>query len=143
AKCVDGDAACDDDGKPEGTCDMRTSLCFSSNNAACDAADLAGTTIASAPGLGPIIGELERLKSTPGTICTAPATVTVVLGAKKKAQLAMKVLGAHGSQRFAFVCQKPKGQKSTKGSTFDKDIQKKIFDISCATEFCHGATAAS
>jgi len=144
AKCVDGDASCDDDGKPEGTCDIRASLCFSSNNAACDATDLSPITIASAPGLGPIIGALQTLKSTPGTICTEPATVTVVLGAKKKAQLPLKVLGAHGSQRFAFICQKPKGAKGgPPPATFDKDIQKKIFTPTCATEFCHGATAAS
>ena len=143
AKCVDGDASCDDDGKPEGTCDFRASLCFSSNNAAYDPADVAPITIASAPGLGGIVGALDALKLAPGTICTEPATVTVVLGSKKKAQLPLKVQGAHGSQRFAFICQKPKGAKPPKGATFAKDIQKKIFDTTCATEFCHGATAAS
>src|SRR6266403_1553579 len=105
-KCIDGDASCDDDSKPDGTCDLRASLCFSSNNAACDAADLGQMTIAPAPGLGQIVGALDALKLVPGTICSERATVTVVLGTKKKAQLPMKVQGAHGSQRFAFVCQK-------------------------------------
>src|SRR5207249_2378428 len=32
---------------------------------------------------------------------------------------------------------------STDGVTFAKDIQKKIFDSTCATAFCHGTGAAS
>ena len=145
ARCRDGDPACDSDDKTDSTCDFRASLCFSANSVACDAADLSQMTISSAPGLGAISGVLEQFKTSavPGALCTEPATVTVPLGAKKKAQLAMKVLGAHGSQRFAFVCQKPKGAKTPKGATFAKDIQKKIFDTTCATEFCHGANAAS
>jgi len=145
AKCTDGDGSCDDDSKPEGTCDFRASLCFSAKSAACDVADLSQMTVSAAPGLGAISGVLEQFKTSaaPGALCTEPATVTVPLGSKKKAQLAMKVLGAHGSQSFAFVCQKPKGAKTPKGATFAKDIQKKIFDTSCATEFCHGASSAS
>jgi hypothetical protein len=140
ARCVDGDPACDSDSKIDSTCDFRASLCFSAHSVACDPADLAQMTIPSVPGLGGLPGLFEELKATPGTLCTEPATVTVATGGKKKAQLVMKVQGAHGSQRFAFVCQQP---KKAKGATFAKDIQKKIFDSTCATPSCHGGGVAS
>jgi hypothetical protein len=145
AKCTDGEASCDNDFNADRTCDFRASLCFSANSVACDSTDLATMSIASAPGLGGISTVLENFKTSaaPGALCTEPATVPVALGTKKKAQLAMKVLGTHGSQRFAFVCQRAKGTKPPTGATFAKDIQKKIFDTTCATQFCHGASAAS
>ena len=147
ARCVDGDPACDSDSKLDTTCDFQASLCFSTDGVtACDQGDLGGMSIASAPGLGGLSNVLEQFKATatPGTLCTAAATVAVPTNGKKKGQVVMKVLAAHGGQRFAFVCQLPKGKKKPpKGATFAKDIQKKIFDSTCATTFCHGAGAAS
>jgi len=146
ARCVDGDPACDSDSKLDTTCDFQASLCFSTDGVtACDQGDLGGMSIASAPGLGGLSNVLEQFKATatPGTLCTAAATVAVPTNGKKKGQVVMKVLAAHGGQRFAFVCQLPKGKKPPKGATFAKDIQKKIFDSTCATTFCHGTGAAS
>ena len=142
ARCVDGDPACDSDSKLDSTCDFQASLCFSTDGVtACDQGDLGGMSIASAPGLGGLANVLDKFKATatPGTLCTDAATVPVATKGKKKGQVVMKVLAAHGSQRFAFVCQRPKGKKAT----FAKDIQTKIFDSTCATSFCHGAGAAS
>jgi hypothetical protein len=142
ARCVDGDPACDSDSKTDSTCDFRASLCFSTSAAtACDAGDLVQMSVASGPGLVGIANAFERFKATatPGTLCTDAATVGVATNGKKKGQVVMKVLAVHGSQRFAFVCQQPKGKKAT----FAKDIQKKIFDSTCATPSCHGAGAAS
>src|SRR5436190_494133 len=142
ARCTDGDPACDSDSKLDSTCDFQASLCFSTDAVtACDQGDLAGMSIASAPGLGGLANVLDKFKATatPGTLCTDAATVPVATKGKKKGQVVMKVLAAHGSQRFAFVCQRPKGKKAT----FAKDIQTKIFDSTCATSFCHGAGAAS
>jgi len=147
ARCVDGDPACDSDSKLDTTCDFQASLCFSTDGVtACDQGDLGGMSIASAPGLGGLSNVLEQFKATatPGTLCTEVATVPVVTNGKKKGQVVMKVLAAHGGQRFAFVCQLPKGKKKPpKGATFAKDIQKNIFDSTCATAFCHGTGAAS
>ena len=142
ARCVDGDPACDSDSKLDATCDFQASLCFSTDAVtACDQADLLGMSIPSVPGLGGLPNLFEKFKTsaTPGTLCTDAATVAVPTNGKKKGQVVMKVLAAHGSQRFAFVCQRPKGKKAT----FAKDIQTKIFDSTCATSFCHGAGAAS
>src|SRR2546425_2543462 len=128
ARCVDGDPACDSDSKTDTTCDFRASLCFSTDGVtACDHGDLVQMSIPSAPGLGGLSNVLEQFKATatPGTLCTEIATVPVATNGKKKGQVVMKVLAAHGGQRFAFVCQQPKGKK---GATFAKDIQKKIFD---------------
>ena len=146
ARCVDGDPACDSDSKTDTTCDFRASLCFSTNGAtACDSGDLVQMSVSPGPGLVGIASALERFKTTatPGTLCTDAATVPVATNGKKKGQVVMKVLAAHGGQRFAFVCQLPKGKKPPKGATFAKDIQKKIFDSTCATTFCHGTGAAS
>ncbi|TMA41100.1 MAG: hypothetical protein E6J81_18870 [Deltaproteobacteria bacterium] len=146
ARCVDGDPACDSDSKPDSTCDFQAKLCFSTDAVtACDQADLLGMSIPSVPGLGGLPNLFEKFKTsaTPGTLCTDAATVTVPTNGKKKGQVVMKVLATHGSQRFAFVCQRPKGPKPPKGATFGKDIQKKIFDSTCATTFCHGTGAAS
>src|SRR6267143_3731846 len=146
ARCVDGDPACDSDSKPDTTCDFQASLCFSTDGVtACDQGDLGGMTIASAPGLGGLSNVLEQFKATatPGTLCTAAATVAVPTNGKKKGQVVMKVLAAHGGQRFAFVCQLPKGKKPPKGATVAKEIQKKILDSTCATTFGHGTGAAS
>ena len=143
ARCVDGDPACDSDSKPDSTCDFQASLCFSTDGVtACDQGDLVGMSIPSVPGLGGLPNLFEKFKTsaTPGTLCTDAATVAVPTNGKKKGQVVMKVLAAHGGQRFAFVCQRPKGPK---GATFAKDIQKKIFDSTCATAFCHGTGAAS
>ncbi len=144
-RCVDGDPACDSDSKLDSTCDFQASLCFSTDAVtACDQGDLVGMSIASAPGLGGLSNVLEKFKTsaTPGTLCTDAATVAVATNGKKKGQVVMKVLATHGSQRFAFVCQLPKGKKPPK-ATFAKDIQKKIFVSTCATSFCHGAGTAS
>ena len=146
ARCVDGDPACDSDSKLDTTCDFQASLCFSTDGVtACDQGDLGGMSIASAPGLGGLSNVLEQFKATatPGTLCTAAATVAVPTNGKKKGQVVMKVLAVHGGQRFAFVGQLPKGKKPPKGATFAKDIQKQIFDSTCATAFCHGTGAAS
>ena len=147
ARCVDGDPACDSDSKPDSTCDFQASLCFSTDAVTtCDQADLLGMSIPSAPGLGGLPNLFEKFKTsaTPGTLCTDAATVPVPTNGKKKGQVVMKVLAAHGGQRFAFVCQLPKGKKKPpKGATFAKDIQKNIFDSTCATTFCHGTGAAS
>ena len=146
ARCVDGDPACDSDSKPDSTCDFQAKLCFSTDAVtACDQADLLGMSIPSVPGLGGLPNLFEKFKTsaTPGTLCTDAATVAVPTNGKKKGQVVMKVLATHGSQRFAFVCQRPKGPKPLKGATFAKDIQKKIFDSTCATAFCHGTGAAS
>ena len=147
ARCVDGDPACDSDSKTDTTCDFRASLCFSTNGAtACDSGDLVQMSVSPGPGLVGIASALERFKTTatPGTLCTDAATVPVATNGKKKGQVVMKVLAAHGGQRFAFVCQLPKGKKKPpKGATFAKDIQKNIFDSTCATAFCHGTGAAS
>lgn len=145
-RCKDGDPACDSDNKSDSTCDFRASLCFSTTAAtACDSADLVQMSVSPGPGLVGIANALEQFKATatPGTLCTDTATVGVATNGKKKGQVVMKVLAAHGSQRFTFVCQQPKGTGTKPGATFAKDIQKKIFDTTCATPTCHGAAAAS
>jgi hypothetical protein len=143
ARCVDGDPACDADHEADRTCDFRASLCFSTHAAtACDPGEVVQMSISSAPGLEGLANVLEQFKtSSPGTLCTEPANVAVATGGKKKSQLVMKVLAARRSQHFAFVCQQPKVKKG--GATFARDIQKKIFDSTCATPSCHGAGAAA
>src|SRR5712691_13121287 len=61
ARCVDGDPACDSDSNPEGTCDFRASLCFSTDAVtACNPGDVVQMRISSAPGLEGLSSVLEQ-----------------------------------------------------------------------------------
>src|SRR5262249_47113898 len=97
------------------------------------------------PGLGALATALTEFKTNlTGESCTQPVDVQVQTRGKRIGRTVLKSKAPGKHERYTFVCRPSKNaQPGGGGATFAKDIQKKIFDPSCATEFCHGATAAS
>ena len=144
--CTDGDSSCDTGPSADGVCRYHVSLCFkTAADGACAREDIQGMSVTPGPGLEGLATALTQFQTNlTADSCTQPVDVQVSTRGKKTGKTVLKSLGAGKRERYAFVCRpahKVKGGPS--GATFAKDIQKKIFDTTCATPSCHGAGAAS
>ena len=143
--CTDGDSACDTSPSADGVCQYHVSLCFkTSAKAACARDEIESMSVIPGPGLGALATALTEFKTNlTGESCTQPVDVQVQTRGKRIGRTVLKSKAPGKHERYTFVCRPSKNGKPGPGATFARDIQKKIFDTTCATEFCHGATAAS
>jgi len=140
--CTDGDPACDAAPSADGVCEYRARLCLmTASKAACAPEDVARVIVTPGPGLEGLADVLGRFKATPtADACTEHSLVQVKTRGKKMGRTVLRALTPGGRERYTFVCRPHKGGPPP--ATFD-DIQRKIFDTTCATPSCHGAGAAS
>jgi len=142
--CTDGDSSCDTGQSADGICQYHVSLCFkTAAEGACAREEIEGmSVITAAPGLEGLVGALTRLKANlTADSCTEPVSIQVKTRGKRLGRSVLKAQGPKKRERYTFVC-RPSHQVGV-SATFAKDIQKKIFDSTCATPSCHGAGAAS
>jgi len=143
--CTDGDSSCDTGPSADGVCRYHVSLCFkTAADGACAREDIQGMSVTPGPGLEGLATALTLFQTNlTADSCTQPVDVQVSTRGRKTGKTVLKSLGAGKRERYAFVCRPAHKVKGGPGATFAKDIQKKIFDTTCATAFCHGASAAS
>ena len=102
------------------------------------------SVITAAPGLEGLVGALTRLKANlTADSCTEPVSIQVKTRGKRLGRSVLKAQGPKKRERYTFVCRPSHQTPGGHPATFAKDIQKKIFDSTCATTFCHGTGAAS
>jgi len=142
--CTDGDSACDTGQGADGICQYHVSLCFkTAAKGACAREEIEGMSVTAGPGLEGLVGAMTRFKTNlTADSCTEPVDVQVQTRGKRIGRTLLKAKGPAGRERYTFVC-RPSHQGGGSSATFAKDIQKKIFDSTCATPSCHGAGAAS
>ena len=142
--CTDGDSACDTGQSADGICQYHVSLCFkTAAKGACAREEIEGMSVTAGPGLEGLVGAMTRFKTNlTADSCTEPVDVQVQTRGKRIGRTLLKAKGPAGRERYTFVC-RPSHQGGGSSATFAKDIQKKIFDSTCATPSCHGAGAAS
>src|SRR6059036_2770047 len=98
-------------------------------------------SVTAGPGLEGLDGAMTRFKTNlTADSCTEPVDVQVQTRGKRLGRSVLKAQGPKKRERYTFVCRPSHVGVS---ATFAKDIQKKIFDSTCATPSCHGAGAAS
>ena len=143
--CTDGDSACDTGQSGDGICRYHVSLCFkTAAKGACARDEIEGMSVTTGAGLEGLVGALNDFKTNlTADSCTEPVDVQVQTRGKRIGRTVLKEQGPGKRERYTFVCRPAHNVGGVGGTTFAKDIQKKIFDTTCATEFCHGATAAS
>ncbi|TMA93944.1 MAG: hypothetical protein E6J77_04480, partial [Deltaproteobacteria bacterium] len=143
--CTDGDSACDTGQGADGICQYHVSLCFkTAAKGACAREEIEGMSVTAGPGLEGLVGAMTRFKTNlTADSCTEPVDVQVKTRGKRIGRTVLKEQGPGKRERYTFVCRPAHKVGGVGGTTFAKDIQKKIFDTTCATEFCHGTGAAS
>jgi len=143
--CTDGDSACDTGQSGDGVCQYHVSLCFkTSAKGACASDEIQGMSVTAGPGLEGLVGALNQFKTNlTADSCTDPVDVQVQTRGKKIGRTVLKAQGPGKHERYTFVCRASRKPPGGHTATFARDIQKKIFDTTCATEFCHGASSAS
>src|SRR5882762_1196285 len=129
--CTNGDSACDTGQSADGICKYHVSLCFkTAAKGTCAREEIEGMSVTAGAGLEGLVGAMTRFKTNlTADSCTEPVDVQVQTRGKRIGRTLLKAKGPAGRERYTFVC-RPSHQAP--GATFAKDIQKKIFDSTCA-----------
>jgi hypothetical protein len=141
--CTDGDAVCDTSQGSDGICQYHVSLCFkTADQEGCAPDEMQGMSVTAGAGLEGLATALTQFQANlTADACTQPVDVQVRTRGKRIGRTVLQTLGSGKRERYTFLCRPAKKVKG--GTTFDRTIQKKIFDSTCATPSCHGAGAAS
>lgn len=145
ARCTDGDPACDLDGTLNGRCDLSVRVCLDDTSApGCHPDVVTGAMLSSPPpllaSLAGALADLPMPVSAPET-CTVPVTVPLPTRGRRPGRLKLLASASMASghvdrDRLKLVCRPVRAPE-----TF-ATLQRKIFDLSCASASCHGDAQA-